>query len=56
MDNFFTEVKSAIIPEANSRHSYTVSETLIKDFRPIDVNVIWVADMTYIKIQSEICI
>jgi hypothetical protein len=47
-DNLFAEVKSAIIPKANSRHSYPVSETLIKDFRPIDV--------TYIKIQSEICI
>jgi putative transposase len=50
--NLFAEIKRAFIHTTDSKHPFPVYENLIKDFRPIATNVVWVADITYIKIQS----
>ena len=46
------ELKKAFIHTTDSNHPYPVFENLIRNFRPIIPNVVWVADITYIRIAT----
>jgi putative transposase len=46
------EIKRAFLNTTDSNHPFPVCENLVRDFRPIRPNVVWVADITYIKILT----
>src|SRR5690606_8303114 len=50
--NLQAEIKRAFIHTTDSNHQYEVYENLIKGFCPIVPNVVWVADITYIRIAT----
>ena len=39
----------------NSNHNYRKYKNLIKDFKPNNINQLWVADITYIETDSGVC-
>jgi len=46
------EIKRAFIHTTDSKHPYPVYENLAKDISPVQPNVVWVADITYIRIAT----
>jgi putative transposase len=50
--SLFSEVKRAFVITTDSDHRYPVYENLIRNWRPIVPNAVWVADITYIRIQT----
>ncbi len=48
----YAEIKRAFIHTTDSKHPYPVYENLIKNFSPIQPDVVWVADITYIRIAT----
>jgi putative transposase len=48
----YAEIKRAFIYTTDSKHPYPVYENLIKSFSPIKPDVVWVADITYIRIAT----
>jgi putative transposase len=48
----YAEIKRAFIHTTDSKHPYPVYENLIKNFSPIRPDVVWVADITYIRIAT----
>lgn len=42
-------------PDNNSSHSLAVYANLIRDFRPLSINQLWVADITYVRLKGEFC-
>lgn len=50
--NLHAELRKAFITTTDSNHPYEVYENLIKNFRPIVPDVVWVVDITYIRIAT----
>lgn len=50
--NLFTEVKKAFVKTTDSDHDFEVYPNLICEMLVTDVNQVWVADITYVKILS----
>lgn len=48
----YAEIKKAFIYTTDSKHPYPVYDNLIKNFCPIKPDVVWVADITYIRIAT----
>jgi len=42
-------------PDNKKAHSLPVYPNLIRDFRPSDINQLWVADITYVRLRYEFC-
>lgn len=42
-------------PDNNSSHSLAVYANLIRDFRPLSINQLSVADITYVRLRDEFC-
>ena len=48
----YAEIKRAFIYTTDSKHPYPVYDNLIKNFSPVQPDVVWVADITYIRIAT----
>jgi putative transposase len=53
MDNLLCLRKRRFVCTTDSRHTYAVYPNLARDCKPIRVNQLWVADITYIRLRES---
>lgn len=52
-DNLLCLRRRAFVCTTDSRHGFTVYPNLARDLVPTDINQLWVADITYIRLATE---
>ena len=52
-DNLLCLRRRAFVCTTDSRHGFTVYPNLARDLGPSDINQLWVADITYIRLAAE---
>jgi transposase InsO family protein len=52
-DNLLCLRRRSFVRTTDSRHGFTVYPNWAKEMVPTDINQLWVADITYIRLQSE---